>query len=120
MYKYVSFQRIFGELYDVDNQMLKRLDKLENHPHTYLRVPLEVEFWKSPAANPQSQDSLDGQTLYTCSCMTYTLIDYKEILLTFPYLETYSDNKQSSPYVEHSKRDPRDSIPNFVKKSSKL
>lgn len=35
--------RIVGELYEVDEETLKRVDSLEGHPHWYVREPVRVE-----------------------------------------------------------------------------
>lgn len=34
---------VYGELYNVDDDVLRRLDQLEGHPHFYKRVPLKVK-----------------------------------------------------------------------------
>lgn len=34
--------RINGEIYNVDENMLRRLDELEGHPHYYLRQQIDI------------------------------------------------------------------------------
>lgn len=36
-------QHVSGELYEVDDSIVHRLDQLEGHPHMFTRTPIEVD-----------------------------------------------------------------------------
>ena len=73
-----------GELYEVDSDMLKILDKLEGHPNRYLRTPTQIII-----TNPLDSNELAAGD--TVDCSIYILC--KELLteeyLSKPYIETF-------------------------------
>ena len=50
-------QHVFGEVYDVDTQMLKKLDELEEHPTFYERS--EENVLVAPEAKAKASDTFD-------------------------------------------------------------
>jgi len=42
--------RIFGELYEVNAETLRRLDALEGHPSFYRRMPVAINWWEGAEA----------------------------------------------------------------------
>ncbi|KAM3955447.1 putative gamma-glutamylcyclotransferase CG2811 [Aphomia sociella] len=85
-----------GEIYEVDNTMLSKLDILEDHPNYYVREIDDIEVRKP--------DSCDTETL---KCWVYFLKNFKPQLLSRPLMEVYSSNgSHGLPYSERSKRDP--------------
>jgi len=79
-------QNIKGEIYDVDEKMLEKLDILEDYPHLYDR---------------QIQDivTTDG----VIQCWIYLLKNFPNQLFDKPFLEEYQ-NSTEKPYIERSKR----------------
>ena len=77
-----------GELYEVDDEMLKLLDKLERHPDWYLRTPTQIII-TSPAVDSELSvgDTVD------CSVYILGKQHVTEELLSLPFIETYSTNK---------------------------
>ncbi|KAK3092371.1 hypothetical protein FSP39_002092 [Pinctada imbricata] len=65
-------KNIHGEVYTVDDAVLKRLDELENHPDVYKRRVIPV--------------IMDG---HVNQCWCYFLTDFKPEILRLPYLESY-------------------------------
>ncbi|GAB1611133.1 putative gamma-glutamylcyclotransferase CG2811 isoform X1 [Argonauta hians] len=68
---------IQGELYDVDENMLERLDKMELHPNVYKRQQIPITF--------------SDQTYQS---WTYILQRPKARLLDLNFLDNYDNNKQ--------------------------
>ena len=70
-------QKVSGEIFDVDDEMLQRLDKLENHPHLYERQYIDIEVAnKDATANP-------------VRCWTYLFSKFKPEMLTLPFMHKY-------------------------------
>lgn len=67
-------QLVEGELYEVDDQMLRNLDDLEGHPDLYTRL----------RTNCQITD--DGTIV---ECEAYFMRDFKDALLQWPFLACY-------------------------------
>ncbi|XP_031622082.1 putative gamma-glutamylcyclotransferase CG2811 [Contarinia nasturtii] len=79
---------INGEIYEVDEQMLARLDEFEGHPHYYLRKQIAVK-------------SDDGKQYL---CWTYLLTKYPEdFLKDRVFLASYENNAEF-PYIKPSDR----------------
>ena len=66
-----------GEVYDVNDIVLQKLDAQESHPDIYKREKIQINL------QPQS----DGDQLTECWC--YFLTDFHPSMLTLPFLETY-------------------------------
>ena len=81
--KNLCLQHVTGELYEVDDDMVKILDKLEGHPNRYLRTPTQITI-----TNPLESELAVGDTV---DCSVYILC--KELLteeyLSKPYIETF-------------------------------
>nr|CAB3248923.1 putative gamma-glutamylcyclotransferase CG2811 [Phallusia mammillata] len=90
---------IDGEVYDVDNIMLKKLDEIESHPRFYRRTPIKVMPLQT------DDDSI-------VECETYLLVDFNPDLLKMKFIKIYQN---SLKYVPSDKR-PQDEIIKYIKK----
>lgn len=90
-----SGNNIHGEVYEVDEKMLKNLDILEDHPNYYQRRPEKVFL-------STSDDAEDAE----CECWIYILKKYKEEMLSLPMLSLYrSEDDHGRAYVPRSERE---------------
>ena len=84
------FQRIFGEVYDVDDAMLKELDILEHHPQGYTRKVFQFELVpENESSALKESDTKNSQRII--ECQGYTLSDFAENLLELPLIENFHD-----------------------------
>ncbi|XP_074604256.1 gamma-glutamylaminecyclotransferase C-like [Brevipalpus obovatus] len=91
-------EQVEGEVYQVDDQMLKWMDDFEEHPTYYLRSKIQVQMLN----NSVHDDSNEIREVWT-----YILPKYHEKMLELPFIkcyDTYGDH--GMPYVEKSKRPP--------------
>lgn len=83
-----------GEVYEVDEKMLEKLDVLEDHPNFYIREIEEVELINS------KEDKI-------VKCWIYFLKKFKPSLLNEEYLKEYhSTGSHGKQYAERYLRDP--------------
>ena len=87
-------QEVHGELIDVDDQMLKVLDELEEHPKIYRRTPVHCIITDEGLSTVSSK----ADTKESIACETYLLYDFHPELLALPHLNTYSENSEQ-PYI---------------------
>lgn len=78
-------QLVEGELYEVDDKMLRNLDDLEEHPELYTRLPTNSQL-------------TDGTIM---ECQTYIMCDFKDTVLQWPFLACY-DPKESGRSAKES------------------
>jgi hypothetical protein len=88
------FQNVQGELYEVDDAQLKRLDQLENHPNLYVR--------KDVILTKQNDDSNSEEDIHA---QAYFLVNYRPSLVDLPMLDSYKDMTDGKVYAKHSSRD---------------
>jgi len=82
---------IYGEVYEVDEKMLGKLDELEDHPTYYERRLEKVSMME------------DKQEM---TCWIYILKKHKEEMLQLPMLSSYrSEGDHGRPYVPRSARE---------------
>ena len=82
---------IHGEIYEVDQKMLAKLDELEDHPNYYQRRPEMVK-------------KLEGSE--DIKCWIYLLKKYKVEMLKLPMLSNYnSEDDHGRPYVTRCERE---------------
>ncbi|XP_073812865.1 troponin C-akin-1 [Musca autumnalis] len=79
---------VTGEIYEVDERMLKSLDNLEDCQDIYVR---------------EMRDMNIGVGEGTVPCFVYLLNKYPEKLLNLPFLSSY-ENSPAHPYVMRNKR----------------
>lgn len=95
---------VFGEVYDVDSKMLKRLDELEEHPTFYERTEEEVVL--APEAMLKAGKTFEEIGELTKSWI-YFLPRYRSTLLDGPMYTSYSnDGNHGLKYCEKYVRDP--------------
>ncbi|XP_022817281.1 putative gamma-glutamylcyclotransferase CG2811 isoform X2 [Spodoptera litura] len=70
-----------GEIYDVDDKMLSKLDILEDHPNYYIREIDDIVIKDTLSQCPQEE-----------KCWVYFLKNFKPELLKRPYMDNYSSN----------------------------
>lgn len=81
---FYSLQNITGEVYEVDEDMLKCLDICEDCPNLYDRRPIKVV--------------LNNAVTVECKC--YFLIRFKNKLLDLPFIDNYySEGPHGRPYL---------------------
>jgi len=98
-----SGHNIRGEIYEVDEQMLAKLDELEDHPTYYERRP---ELFKMIEDNKEM------------TCWIYILKKHKEEMLELPMLSVYrSEDDHGRPYVPRSAREDLSNYYSDVKSS---
>lgn len=89
-------QNIQGEIYEVDEQMLAKLDELEDHPNFYERELTTIDV---------TQNAKGDQLSTQKECWCYFLKKYKPRMLDLPYLESYdSKGDHGLKYVERCDR----------------
>lgn len=93
----MSLQEIEGELVDVDDQMLKVVDELEEHPRIYRRIPAHCVLTEKGTCT--DQPSITGSV----ACEVYLLYNFRPELLSLPHLRSYTDNSMS--YVREIDRE---------------
>ncbi|XP_039748420.1 putative gamma-glutamylcyclotransferase CG2811 isoform X1 [Pararge aegeria] len=94
-----------GEVYEVDDTMLSKLDILEDHPNYYVREIDDIIVNKS--------ESSDRETV---KCWVYFLKNFRPDLLSKEQFENYSSmGSHGLRYLERSKRDPNDNYYHEVK-----
>ncbi|XP_017788823.1 PREDICTED: putative gamma-glutamylcyclotransferase CG2811 isoform X2 [Habropoda laboriosa] len=79
---------VFGEIYDVDTKMLKKLDELEEHPTFYERSQENV-LWASEAKAKSSDNFEEVSTLI--KVWIYFLPKFRLSLLERPMYSSYSN-----------------------------
>jgi len=94
-------KNIKGEVYRVDEEMLKVLDDLENHPVLYKRIDLEVIMEKT-----------DEQL----NCQCYVLHDFKDSMLSLERLSCYEET-HSIRYIPKAQRKTQIDLFRSVKKN---
>ena len=104
LYTY-SPQEIQGELIDVDDQMLKILDDLEEHPRIYRRTPVQCVLEKGTSTDVTDLLGVSGNI----PCETYLLYNYRPELLSLPHLSSYADKSDGMALHYVSKIDREDS-----------
>uniref|UniRef100_A0A182WY00 Gamma-glutamylcyclotransferase family protein n=1 Tax=Anopheles quadriannulatus TaxID=34691 RepID=A0A182WY00_ANOQN len=75
---------VVGEIYEIDDRMLGRLDVLEDYPQLYDRRPEEIRNETSSAVE---------------CCLVYLIRSFPKRLLELPLLEEYRDTPEK-PYAE--------------------
>lgn len=70
--------RVTGEVFEIDEKMLLKLDVLEDYPVLYARAVQDFE----------------TETGETVSCIVYTLCYQPEKLLHLPHLNEYTDSPE--------------------------
>nr|XP_053621475.1 putative gamma-glutamylcyclotransferase CG2811 isoform X2 [Plodia interpunctella]XP_053621476.1 putative gamma-glutamylcyclotransferase CG2811 isoform X2 [Plodia interpunctella] len=76
-----------GEIYEVDDKMLSKLDKLEGHPNYATREIDDIEVMRR-----------QGNEII--KCWVYFLKQFKVELLSVPHLENYtSSGSHGKPYI---------------------
>ncbi|XP_060536574.1 flap endonuclease 1 isoform X2 [Cylas formicarius] len=80
--------QVKGEVYEVDDSVLKKLDILEDHPNYYVRGLYDVQ-------------NLDAEREFTEKAWIYVIKNFKEDLLSQTYFENYSNSGDHGlKYVE--------------------
>ncbi|XP_623476.1 putative gamma-glutamylcyclotransferase CG2811 isoform X4 [Apis mellifera] len=79
---------VFGEVYDVDSKMLKKLDELEEHPAFYKRSEENVLF--APESKVKSMDKFE-EVSTLIKVWIYFLPKFKTSLLEKPMYSSYSN-----------------------------
>ncbi|XP_056626660.1 gamma-glutamylaminecyclotransferase C-like [Triplophysa dalaica] len=93
-------QRVGGEIYEVDDEMLQFLDRFEDCPEMYQRtlVQLEIEEWVGEDEDkPKTGDVIES--------FVYTTTTYQPEWLQYPTYENYdTDGDHGLKYVCRDKR----------------
>ncbi|XP_061939617.1 putative gamma-glutamylcyclotransferase CG2811 isoform X4 [Apis cerana] len=79
---------VFGEVYDVDSKMLKKLDELEEHPAFYKRSEENILF--APESKVKSMDKFE-EVSTLIKVWIYFLPKFKTSLLEKPMYNSYSN-----------------------------
>lgn len=81
-------KNIEGEIWDVDDAMLRKLDQLEMHPEFYTRLEKEITV------------SGDTDSKTTTICWVYILRDFNPKLLAYDHMSSFT----MSNYIPHADR----------------
>lgn len=111
----VLFQKIRGEIWEVGDECLRRLDILEAHPDYYIRREVEVELLSNTPDRAQDTTESGSRILV---CEAYFLHDFHEKLLSLPLLENYSSyGPHALKYTLHEDHESEESSKSQVKKT---
>lgn len=95
---------VFGEIYDVDTAMLKKLDELEEHPALYERFQEDI-LW-APESKLKTANNIDEVGILT-RVWIYFLPKFKASLLCGPMYSTYTNSGDHGlKYCEKYVRNP--------------
>ena len=89
-----------GDLFDVNNEMLKVLDALEDHPNFYKR--------RTVSCIVDQDTSTSTEITGTIICEAYLMYNFRPELLSLPHISSYAD----TPERRYIRKDPRED-PNF-------
>ena len=103
----IKLQHVRGQVFEVDTQMLARLDQLERHPILYER--------KSTAVEIQATDS-SMNTVETIDA--YLLTNFKDEMKSLTTLENYETSEHQA-YILPALRVNSTPVAEFVKKKGK-
>ena len=94
------FQRILGEILEVDEDKLELFDELEGAPALYECVKIEVEILRadngdeSTSSDTNSPNTPSAEYPHTTSryvqCFTFVIYNFNPVLLDLPHLEEYT------------------------------
>lgn len=88
-------KQVYGEIYEVNRNVLSLLDDLEDHPTWYKRSPCEV-IVTNEAAGFEGGD--------TVSCSSYFLTNFTQKFLSLEFLSEYTLEHHLKTYSETSSR----------------
>ena len=87
--RFVSSQHVAGEVYNIDDEMLKTLDKLERHPDHYQRHSIPIKFGRvDVSATVLPMNISEGAVQ---ECYGYVIKTYNEALLKLTHEEAFDD-----------------------------
>ncbi|KAG8236472.1 hypothetical protein J437_LFUL016972 [Ladona fulva] len=93
---------VLGEIYEVDEAMLGKLDELEDHPTFYERQIEEIQ---------KINSEVSPENFHSVNCWVYFLKNFRPELLNSPMLQCYqSKGDHGLPYLERYLREPGYSI----------
>ena len=96
---------MFGEVYEVDDRLLKHLDWIEAHPTMYTRIPIQCVM---------------SETQALMDCEVYIVFGFRPELLSLPHLSSYDSVKldQDKKYRFRDEREKGYSLASEVKKDN--
>jgi gamma-glutamylaminecyclotransferase len=94
---FYSLQHVHGELFAIDDQMLSKLDILEEYPKLYTRREEPIVI---------SEENSGSETERVIHAWTYFLFQFRPEMLELPQLDIYaSEGPHCLPYVSRYVRD---------------
>ena len=87
-----------GDLFDVDNAMLKVLDALEDHPNLYKR--------RTVSCIVNQDTSTSGEITGTINCEAYLMYNFRPELLSLPHISSYADTPERRYVRKDTREDP--------------
>ncbi|XP_072030153.1 troponin C-akin-1 protein-like isoform X3 [Amphiura filiformis] len=78
-----------GEVFSVDDAMLKTLDMLERHPHYYRRKPMQVKYTHLIDSDAASRCNMIANEGAMQDCDGYILENCHHSLMELPFLELF-------------------------------
>lgn len=95
-----KFQKVTGEVYEINDEMLSELDEFENHPDYYIRK--------------QEYVLTKGESERILVWM-YFLPNFKKSLLELPFLSDYSsEGEHGLKYVTRYEAPRKDNVPYII------
>ena len=85
-----------GDLFDVDDKMLKVLDVLEDHPNLYKRRTVSCVVDQDTNTSAEISGSI--------TCEAYLMYNFRPKLLLLPHISSYADTPERQ-YVRKDRRE---------------
>ena len=82
------FQKVEGELYNIDDAMLSAMDKQEGHPYFYERDTVSVKLTHDSQDKDVSQDNI------TVECFVYYIKRFKQKTIELEHIACYHDSAE--------------------------